>query len=262
MDQRTEPPGTFNPSNLAADEMNWDAYAEHYDLMCELNPAYQENINLLMSRIPAWGLPDRARVCDVGAGTGNYLSAIAKLFPKGDLFHLDFDARMNELARKKYDALKIENVSILQEHIFNVELPERSFDLILCINSIYAVSPQTLVLEKALSWLKPDGYLFAIDFGRKQRTLDWAIYLFRESMKTGRVGRYAKGLVEAREVMKQNRQSAKGQESGRYWLHSTQEFGESLESAGFKVLELFPCYRGYADLAVCSPAAAGNSPSG
>ena len=33
--------------NVQSDEMNWDAYAEHYDVMCELNPSYQENIEYL-----------------------------------------------------------------------------------------------------------------------------------------------------------------------------------------------------------------------
>jgi hypothetical protein len=113
------------------------------------------------------------------------------------------------------------------------------------------VNPQTAVLDRARAWLKPSGRLFTIDFGRKQRTLDWAIYLFKESMKSGRIGEYAKGLLEGRDVVKQNRQSAKGQSTGRYWLHSTEDFGQSLEMAGFIVDELFPCYRGYADLAVC-----------
>jgi ubiquinone/menaquinone biosynthesis C-methylase UbiE len=158
---------------------------------------------------------------------------------------------MNELARAKYARRGITQVQIIQEHILNVEIPAGSLDLILCVNSIYAVHPQMAVLERARHWLSPNGRLFAIDFGRKQRTLDWAVYLFRESMKSKQVGRYAKGLIEAREVMRQNRQSTKGQSTGRYWLHSTEEFGESLEKAGFIVEELASCYRDYADMAVC-----------
>ncbi|MBX3706297.1 MAG: class I SAM-dependent methyltransferase [Pseudomonadales bacterium] len=246
-------PTTFDSSAIAKDEMNWDAYAEHYDLMCALNPAYQENINLLLERLRSWQLPSTSTICDVGAGTGNYICAMADQFPDGAIFHIDFDARMNELAQQKYLERGIKNVQILQDHILNIDLPKSSVDLVICINSIYAISPQKSVLEKAHEWLKPRGRLFAIDFGRKQRTLDWAIYLFRESLKSGEVGRYAKGLIEAREVMKQNRQSTKGQKSGRYWLHSTDDFGKSIADAGFEIEELFACYRGYADLAVCRP---------
>jgi ubiquinone/menaquinone biosynthesis C-methylase UbiE len=251
MDQDLTLSATFNPELLAKDEMNWDAYAEHYDLMCELNPAYQENIQLLLSRISSWDLPSAAKICDMGAGTGNYISAIAERFPHAEFFHVDFDSRMNELARAKYDSNGVSNVQFVEDHILHSRLPPSTMDLVICVNSIYAVNPQRAMLERVHDLLAPTGRLFAIDFGRKQRTLDWAIYLFREAMKSGKVGRYARGLLEGREVMRQNRQSTKGQASGRYWLHSTDEFGASLEHAGFIVEELSPCYRGYADMAVC-----------
>jgi len=251
MDQHLSSPATFDASAITKDEMNWDAYAEHYDQMCEMNPAYQENIELLLQRLPRWNLPKQSVVCDIGAGTGNYICAIAKHFEAGEIFHIDFDARMNEFARAKYLTNGISNVSIVQNHVLNYEMPSSSVDLVICINSIYAVYPQTAVLEKARRWLKPGGVFFAIDFGRKQRTLDWALYLFRESMRSKQVGKYAKGFIEGREVMTQNRQTTAGQKTGRYWLHSTEAFGSSLETAGFRIEELFPCYRGYADLAVC-----------
>ena len=251
MPEKTKAPLVFDSTTIAKDEMDWDAYANHYDLMCDLNPAYQENINHLLSRLPSWELPKAPTICDVGAGTGNYIKAMSRALPEAKFYHIDFDSRMNELARAKYDQAGIEHVQILQDHILNIQIPTQSVDLVICINSIYAVNPQAAVLERARNWLKPNGRLFTIDFGRKQRTLDWAIYLFRESMKSGRIGEYAKGLVAGRDVVKQNRRSTKGQITGRYWLHSTEDFCESLEVAGFIVDELFSCYRGYADLAVC-----------
>jgi ubiquinone/menaquinone biosynthesis C-methylase UbiE len=251
MDQDLTLSATFNPELLAKDEMNWDAYAEHYDLMCELNPAYQENIQLLLDRISKWGLPLAPRICDIGAGTGNYIAAMAEIYPKAEFVHVDFDSRMNELARAKYHRNGISNVHFVEDHVLHNRLAPSTMDLVICVNSIYAVNPQQAVLERVRELLTPGGRLFAIDFGRKQRTLDWAIYLFREAMKSGKVGRYARGLIEGREVMRQNRQSTKGQTSGRYWLHSTDEFGISLERAGFIVDELSSCYRGYADMAVC-----------
>lgn len=251
MDQENPVRSTFNPEAVAKDEMNWDAYAEHYDLMCELNPAYQENIRLLLDRITRWKLPRCPNICDIGAGTGNYIAALHSQLPDANFYHIDFDTRMNELARAKYAERGITQVQIIEDHILNIDMAIGSIDLILCINSIYAMNPHEAVLSRARSWLSPNGRLFTIDFGRKQRTLDWAVYLFRESMKSKQVGRYAKGLLEAREVMRQNRQSTKGQSTGRYWLHSTEEFGKSLENAGFIVEELSPCYRDYADMAVC-----------
>lgn len=246
-----EEEGKFGSLPVASDEMDWDAYAEHYDEMCALNPAYQRNIELLLKRIPIWNMPSNAKVCDLGAGTGNYICSLSALLPRADFVHVDFDTKMNELASQKYSQLEETNVQIVQEYAQRVEFPTQSFDLVMCVNALYAISPQLEVLQKIRSWIKPGGRLFIIDFGRKQRTLEWTFYILRESLRSNTLGRYAKTLIEAREILKQNRRSTKGQTTGRYWLHSTNQFGETLRQCGFIVEELFPCYRGYADLAVC-----------
>lgn len=241
----------YVPTDVQQDEMNWDAYAVHYDVMCDLNPSYQQNIETLLHHLNRWNLPADANICDLGAGTGNYIEALSKKLPNAHFTHIDFDKKMNDLAAQKYDLAQIKSVNIVSEFAQRVEMPQNHFDLVICVNALYAISPQKQVLHKIRTWLKDDGRFFIIDFGRKQRTLEWAIYLFRESMKRHRVGRYARALVEGREVLKQNRRSTKGQKSGRYWLHSTSEFGNTLVDCGFVVDEITPCYRGYADLAVC-----------
>ena len=241
----------YTPEDVATDEMNWDAYAEHYDQMCKFNPSYQENVEILLNLTNEWPLPGDAKVCDLGAGTGNYILALSSLRPEAEFFHVDFDEKMNDAAKRKYEAAGADNVHIVTEYVQECEFPDESFDLIMCVNALYAISPQEEILKKAKRWLKPDGRLFLIDFGRKQRTLDWTIYLFRESMKNHQAGEYVRALINSREVLKQNRRTMKGQGTGRYWLHTTSEFGTALETAGFIVDELYACYRGYADLAIC-----------
>ena len=241
----------YIPASIDSDEMDWDAYAEHYDVMCELNPSYQENLLALAKYLPSWNLPADANICDLGAGTGNYIHLLSRLLPNATFTHIDFDKKMNDLAAKKYRDQDIDSVSIVCEYAQRAEMGHASFDLILCVNALYAITPQKQVLKKVRSWLKEDGRFFVIDFGRKQKTMEWVFYLFRESMKNHRIGTYVKALIESREVIKQNRRSTKGQSTGRYWTHSTSEFGNTLVDCGFEVEELFPCYRGYADLAIC-----------
>lgn len=241
----------YVPTNVAADEMNWDAYAEHYDQMCKFNTSYQENIKILQDLVASWPLPADAQICDLGAGTGNYITSLAKTCPEARFVHVDFDEKMNDAAFRKYQEAGIQNIQLVTEYVQDCEFPDNSFDLILCINALYAISPQENVLKKVKRWLKPDGRFFVIDFGRKQRTLDWTIYLFRESMKNHQAGEYVKALINSREVLKQNRKTSQGQSTGRYWLHSTTEFGDALRACGFSVEELYACYRGYADLAIC-----------
>lgn len=241
----------YTPEGIAADEMNWDAYAEHYDQMCKFNPSYQENIEILLRLINEWPMPEDARVCDLGAGTGNYILALSAARPDANYVHVDFDEKMNDAAIRKYQEAGVKNIQLVTEYVQDCEFPDNEFDLIMCVNALYAISPQEEILRKARRWLKPDGRIFLIDFGRKQRTLDWTIYLFRESMKSHQAGEYVKALINSREVLKQNRKTSKGQGTGRYWLHTTSEFGDALKACGFDVDELYACYRGYADLAIC-----------
>ena len=241
----------YAPPTVDSDEMDWDAYAEHYDVMCELNPSYQENLLALAKFLPRWNLPSDSSICDLGAGTGNYIHLLSRLLPNANFTHIDFDKKMNDLAAKKYHDQGIDSVNIVCEHAQRTEMESASFDLILCVNALYAIAPQKQVLKKVKNWLKDDGRFFVIDFGRKQRTMDWVFYLFRESLKHQRIGTYVKALVDSRELIKQNRRSTKGQNTGRYWTHSTSEFGNTLVDCGFEVEELTPCYRGYADLAIC-----------
>lgn len=241
----------YAPSKVDSDEMDWNAYAEHYDLMCDLNPSYQDNLLSLAKRLASWSLPANAEICDLGAGTGNYINLMSKMLPDARFTHVDFDKKMNDVAKQKYSIAQIENVNIVKDYAQRVNFHEQSFDLVVCVNALYAISPQKQVLKKVHSWLKPSGTFFVIDFGRKQRVLDWTFYLFRESLKNHRVGTYVKALVEGREVIRQNRRSTRGQRTGRYWMHSTADFGNVLAECGFEIEELFECYRGYSDLAVC-----------
>ena len=137
----------YIPSHVDRDEMNWEAYAEHYDDMCDLNPSYQHNIKVLIEYIRSWDLPSNAEICDLGAGTGNFIRAISRLLPNSTFSHVDFDAKMNELARRKYEHSNVKSVSIIEEYAQLVVFEPNRFDLIICVNALYAISPQKQVLN-------------------------------------------------------------------------------------------------------------------
>lgn len=233
------------------DEMDWDAYAVHYDHMCLLNPAYEENLRRLIERLDRWKIGAEAKICDLGAGTGNFISRMADVLPDAVFWHVDSDTRMTELAVRKYEMKGLEKVNVIRDNVHQVNFDPESFDLIVCVNALYAFSSQPNVLIKMRTWLKDNGRLFIIDMGRRQNTLDWTFYMFFQSLRSRRIRQYFRTLIEGRELLKQNRRTAKGQASGRYWLHSTEDFGLALDQAGFRVEELSTCYRGYADFAVC-----------
>ena len=66
VERDVEVTSVYIPSDVQQDEMNWDAYAVHYDLMCELNPSYQRNIEVLLDHLVKWHLPANASICDLG----------------------------------------------------------------------------------------------------------------------------------------------------------------------------------------------------
>ena len=231
--------------------IDWDAYATQYDLMAKYNPSYHENIEIVRRAVEEFGITENARICDLGAGTGNYIAALSRIRPKASFTHVDFDKVMNDIARDKYLNLGIKDVAIHEEYVQRVDFLEETFDLIICVNALYAISPQEAVLRKARRWLRPDGVFIVIDFGRRNRMIDWSWYLLSNLVKEHGVVECAKFLVKSVEIIRQNNRGSKNQEDGSYWLHSTQEFGKALQEAEFHVDELRPCYRDYCDLAIC-----------
>ncbi|MEZ5551990.1 MAG: class I SAM-dependent methyltransferase [Pseudomonadales bacterium] len=252
---RSEVENLPNPSELdSSTGIDWDAYASQYDLLAKYNPSYHENVEMLRKGVLEWSIPDDARICDLGAGTGNYITALSKVRPMAKYVHVDFDRPMNEIAREKYVANGISDVVIVEENIHKVDFTPQTFDLVVCVNALYAVSPQADVLAKVRKWLKPSGVFFVIDFGRRNRMWDWSWYILKNLVKEHGFIECAKFLSNSAEMIRQNNRGQKNQADGKYWLHSTHEFGKAMTEAGFLVEELRPCYRDYCDLAVCRKA--------
>jgi len=232
-------------------EIDWDAYASQYDLLATNNPSYRENIEILRSLLASFGLPDDPRVCDVGAGTGNYICALAQDLKTAKFWHLDADDKMNEVARAKYESAGLANVEVHCCPAYEAAYPAESFDLVLCINSLYASQPRDEFLRRVKGWLKPGGTFFVIDMGRKMRLWDWSQYIMKHVYREQGAASSVRFFFSAFETLRQNRIGAQGQGEGVYWLHSSDEFRETLVAAGFRVERMDVCYRGYCDLAVC-----------
>ena len=231
--------------------IDWNPYSTQYDLLARNNPSYQENILILREMLAEWNLPKTASICDVGAGTGNYICSIAKDLPDASFVHIDSDPRMNEIAKDKYDHEGVNSVSIITSAVEETELPSKSFNLIVCVNALYAMESPDVVFRKIHSWLKEDGIFFVIDFGRQANMFDWARYIFGNMYRKEGLGACLRFVKNGFETIRQNLKGAKGQAIGNYWLHSTDEFGRTLSEHGFSVEVLRTCYRGYCDLAVC-----------
>jgi ubiquinone/menaquinone biosynthesis C-methylase UbiE len=235
----------------ATHEVRWDEYAQAYDVMCSANPAYQKNLTLFREWIAGLHLPQASTICDVGAGTGNYVLELARRFPDARVIHLDSDPVMNRTASRKYSLSGVENVGFASSNASTVDLAPSSLDLIVCVNALYTFAEPSRVLDNFKLWLKPAGYLFVIDLGRPMDVADWSRYIVTSSVKTIGIGATLKAFFRGRKAIGQNRLIRREQELGRYWLHSPADFRVALINAGFEIGRTQICYRDVCDLAVC-----------
>ena len=232
-------------------EVRWDEYAEAYDVMCSANPAYSENLDIFKTWIGDLGLTSGARICDVGAGTGNYALEIARRFPDSSIVHLDSDPIMNRSASRKYRALGADNVGFATSDASLTSFAPSSFDLIVCVNALYTFESPERALAKFHLWLKTGGFLFLIDLGRLMDVADWSRYIIMSSIKRVGLAATARAFFRGRKAIGQNRLIRQEQQRGRYWMHTTEQLATTLQRSGFDVAQARTCYRDVCDLAVC-----------
>jgi ubiquinone/menaquinone biosynthesis C-methylase UbiE len=237
--------------NVFNNPVSWGDYAAAYDVMCDANPAYAANLSLFSSWLRNLDLPSSARICDVGAGTGNYILDAAKQLPEAEILHLERDPIMNQLASRKYKNHGVSNVSFVIADINDHTWEENSLDVILVVNALYSLPDPRHVLQKLYAGLKSGGHLFTIDLGRTMDVLDWSRYIAISNIRKHGVLRTLASFYRARRAITQNRAIRNAQERGEFWKHSSAEFRNQLEDIGFELISLQSCYRGYCDAAIC-----------
>lgn len=241
----------LGPDTLSVD---WNSYAQCYDLLCALNPAYAALQNEFRAFCRSIYLRPGARILDLGGGTGNFFCEALpiEIARSAELLHLDFDSEMNAIAEKKYRQHGL-SVELVKREASKAVLPAASIDCILSINALYAMPNQASVLSRAFHWLRPGGYLFLIDLGRIQNTNDWTRFLVRSNARKMGVVQILKILLnEGMVISKANRKITLAQRNGTYWKHTKEELCATLEQIGFQVLQSREVYRGYSDLAIAN----------
>jgi trans-aconitate methyltransferase len=135
------------------EEALWDLYARCYDTIAVLQP-YQQMLEDVISEVPTQPAP--RRVLDAGCGTGNLTEALLVLRPDvGEVVAADRSvAMLRRSGRKNPTATHV-------QADLNGELGELSgsFDLIVCVNVLYALANPHHSLAMLKSRLVPGGRL-------------------------------------------------------------------------------------------------------
>ncbi len=112
------------------------------------------------------GLPEGARVLDVGCGTGEITRRLAERFPSGDFTGVDVEE--GHLARARSLCRRLgERVRFQPGDAYALQFPAGHFDLVVCRHVLQAVSDAERALAEMVRVLKPSGrlHLIAEDYG-------------------------------------------------------------------------------------------------
>jgi ubiquinone/menaquinone biosynthesis C-methylase UbiE len=106
-----------------------------------------------------------SKVADIGAGEGFFTTRLAKVVgPAGRVFAVDIDdkyaiPKLKELVEKQ----SLTNVAIIHNKPDDPELPLRSLDAALMVNTYHEVEPYHEMLAHIRDSLKPGGRLVVVD---------------------------------------------------------------------------------------------------
>ncbi len=113
-----------------------------------------------------YGLPPDIKILDAGCGTGEGASRLATFFPKARVLGVDILDKHLELARSRYAPLAPQ-LTFENRSIFELGLPDASFDLTACRHVLHSIPHPDRVLTELKRVTRPGGRLHLIpeDYG-------------------------------------------------------------------------------------------------
>lgn len=226
--------------------VDWYAYAKKYDLLLDYNPYYQEVHQQILQEVKKWEIPEGGVIADIGAGTGNYSVAIARMLPHTKVFHIDNNNGMNALAARKANG--IDNFEIHPISIEDVDFTPGFLKGLICINAIYTFPEPHANLRRMWDWLAPGGRVVFVDPGRIMNVFGWRLAISRHLIANYGWRKTLEIFKEAKAVGEQNAYIRTMQKNGTYWTHSHEAFCQAISDAGFEIDLATTCFRGDCDL--------------
>ena len=107
-------------------------------------------------------LPERARILDVGCGTGEITGRLAQLLPHAELVGIDLIESHLELARRRFPSIEFR-----VGDAFELPFARATFDLVVCRHVVQSVPAPERVLAEMMRVAKPGGVLHVVaeDYG-------------------------------------------------------------------------------------------------
>jgi len=229
---------------------NWTRYAEKYDMLLAHNPFYQALHQQVLDFTAVWKIDRGDLIADLGAGTGNYSTALARQFPQAKVIHVDKDVGMNEVAQAKKLQFELPNLQLFTKDSKQLDFQKNSLKACLCIHFLYTLEDPEALLRKIYDWLMPNGYGIFVDPGRIVNVLNWQIAIGSRMLLQYGPWKTLRIIADSKTISQQNRKISQLQANGTYWTHSHEAFCAAVKNAGFKVLDAGITFRKISDWVV------------
>jgi len=116
-----------------------------------------------------YGLGDDIQILDAGCGTGEISARLAERYGRARVLGVDIIANHLELARRRCAAFG-ERVRFEERSVYDLGLPDASFDLVVCRHVLHAIPHADRVLAELVRVTRPGGrlHLLVEDYGMIQ----------------------------------------------------------------------------------------------
>lgn len=230
--------------------MVFEGYSDYYDRIYH-DKMYQEECNFLKHIFDTYGAGKIKTVLDVGCGTGSHALILSDM--GYDITGIDLSEKMLQIAENKARGQE-KRINFLQGDVRHLDLPQR-FDAVVAMFNVLGYLTTDRDIENAFrsihKHLKPEG-LFVADawFGpavlsekpeKREKLIE---------QHGGRIVRYARPVLDPLKQtvevnytvseVKNDKETARVEESHLVRFFFTQELQEFLERNGLEVLKICP----------------------
>ena len=154
----------------------WSAAAQHWGTHAD----YVDDRGAVVvgAMLEAAGLRSDARVLELACGPGGAGLAVAEIVgPGGEVVLSDIAPEMTEIAAERAHARNLRNIRTAQIDMENIDLPDATFDAVLCREGLMLVPDPAAAVQEAHRVLVPGGHAVFAVWGPRQRN-PWLGLLF------------------------------------------------------------------------------------